>query len=173
MAVYPRESAVYFANPFDSASDSTIWGEVEECYDEILQSSPGLFSSSVKYALRKIDLVPGLPKAGTMEIRNVKHVGKFKGTKTRKTGEVDGPIIVGIDEVNEIYVFAFMRILSNMVSQDGFFAVTSQNFKGHWRTWGGSLQHPSQWPPETPVHTRSWTGRSTTSGNSFGKKHDH
>lgn len=168
MAVYPRESAVYFANPFDSASDSTIWGEVEECYDEILQSSPGLFSSSVKYALRKIDLVPGLPKAGTMEIRNVKHVGKFKGTKTRKTGEVDGPIIVGIDEVNEIYVFAFMRILSNMVSQDGFFAVTSQNFKDTG-DMGGQLATPVAVASGDPGSYKELDREVNHVWNSFGK----
>jgi len=141
MAVFPKESAIYFANPFDSASDSTIWGEVEECYDECKESCPGLFPDSVKYALKKIDLVPGIPKAGTMEIRNVKHAGKFKGTKTLKTGEVEGLILLIIDEVNEIYNYAFLKILSNLASQDGFFTLTSQNFKDPY-DMGGQLAEP-------------------------------
>lgn len=141
MAIFPKESAVYFANPFDSASDSTIWGEVEECYEEIVKNCPGLFPDSIKYALRRIDLVPGVPKAGTMEIRNVKHVGKLKGSKTKKTGEVEGPIVVVIDEVNEIYNQAFIRVFSNLVSQDGFIVQTSQNFKDP-HDMGGRLTEP-------------------------------
>jgi hypothetical protein len=141
MAVFPAESAVYFANPFDSAADSTIWGEVEECYEEVKANCPGLFPNSVKYALRKIELVPGVPKAGTMEIRNVKHVGKLKGSKTRKTGEVQGPIIVVIDEVNEIYNQAFIRVFANLVSQPGFVVLTSQNFKDP-HDMGGRMTEP-------------------------------
>lgn len=143
MAVFPREAAVYFANPFDSASDSTIWGEVEECFDEVEVNHPGLFPDAVKYALRQIDLVPGVPKAGTMEIRNVKAVGKFKGTKTRKTGDVEGIILVGIDEVNEIYNFAFKKILSNITSQEGLFVITSQNYKDPGDL-GGQLTTPKR-----------------------------
>lgn len=141
MAVFPKESAIYFANPFDSAADSTIWGEVEECYEEIIKNQPGLFPKSVKYALRRIDLVPGIPKAGTMEIRNVKHVGKLKGSKTKKTGEVEGPIIVTIDECNEIYNQAFIRVFSNLVSQEGFIVQTSQNFKDP-TDMGGRMTEP-------------------------------
>lgn len=142
MAVFPAESAVFFANPFDSAADSTIWGEVEECYDEIVFHWPDLFPASVKYALKKIELIPGIPRAGTMELRNVKHVGKFKGTKTLKTGEVPGIILVVIDEVNEILNHAFMKILSNITSQEGFMSVTSQNFKDPY-DMGGRLTEPS------------------------------
>jgi hypothetical protein len=142
MAIFPEESAVYFANPFDSASDSTIWGEVEECYEEIIKNCPGLFPKSVKYALRRIDLVPGVPKAGTMEIRNVKHVGKLKGSKTKKTGEVQGPIVVVIDECNEIYNQAFIRVFANLVSQEGFIVQTSQNFKDP-TDMGGRMTEPS------------------------------
>jgi hypothetical protein len=141
MAIFPKESAVYFANPFDSAADSTIWGEVEECYEEIVMNCPSLFPESVKYALRKIELVPGVPKAGTMEIRNVKHVGKLKGSKTRKTGEVQGPIVVVIDECNEIYNQAFIRVFANLVSQPGFVVQTSQNFKDP-QDMGGRMTEP-------------------------------
>ena len=142
MAIFPKESAIYFANPFDSAADSTIWGEVEECYEEIVKNHPGLFPDSIKYALRRIDLVPGVPKAGTMEIRNVKHVGKLKGSKTRKTGEAQGLIIVVIDECNEIYNQAFIRVFSNLVSQPGFFVQTSQNFKDP-HDMGGRMTEPN------------------------------
>lgn len=142
MAVFPKESAIFFANPFDSAADSTIWGEVEECYDEIMLHWPELFPASVKYALKKIELVPNIPKAGTLELRNVKHVGKFKGTKTLKTGEVMGIILVVIDEVNEILNHAFLKILSNITSQEGFMSITSQNFKDPY-DMGGRLTEPS------------------------------
>jgi hypothetical protein len=142
MAIFPKESAIYFANPFDSASDSTIWGEVEECYEEIVKNCPNLFPKAIKYALRQIALVPGVPKAGTMEIRNVKHVGKLKGSKTKKTGEVQGPIVVVIDECNEIYNQAFIRVFSNLVSQPGFVVQTSQNFKDP-QDMGGRMTEPN------------------------------
>lgn len=152
MVIDPEFSAVFVANPFDNAADSTVWGDVEELWDQLCEAHPNntgkgyadassLFPWGKKYANRQLDLVPGLPKAGTIVLRNVKHVGKFKGSKSRGKDITRGVMLLIVDEVNEIENMAFLTTLNNLVSQDQFFAITSQNFKDP-EDMGGRLTEP-------------------------------
>ena len=152
MFIDPEYSAVFVANPFDNAADSTVWGDVEELWDELCESYPNtsgtgkadasiLFPYGTKYANRQLDLIPGLPKAGSIVLRNVKHAGKFKGAKARGKDITRGVMLLVIDEVNEIDNLAFLTVLNNIVSQDQFFAITSQNFKDE-DDMGGRLTEP-------------------------------
>ena len=145
----PTHTVVYVANPFDNASDSTIWGEVEEMWTNICEAHPledddsktYLFPNGFKYQNRRITLIPDVPRAATIELRNIKHVGKYKGTKKRGKDSSRGIILVLIDEVNEIDNPAFLVSLTNLSSQKGFFAITSQNFKDE-EDMGGRLCEP-------------------------------
>ena len=128
---------VFVANPFDNVADSTIWGEVLEMWSNICKTHPlpgddnktYLFPKGYVYANKSILAITGEPKGARIELRNVKKAGKFKGSKTRGK-EVDrGVILVLVDEINEIDSHAFLRVLPNLQSQDGFFCITSQNFK--------------------------------------------
>lgn len=152
MFIDPEYSNVFVANPFDNAADSTVWGDVEELWDQLTEHHPNttgvgnadatsLFPHGKKYQAKQLDLVPGLPKAGSIVLRNVKHVGKFKGSKSRGKDITRGVMLLIIDEVNEIDNMAFLTTLTNIVSQDQFFVITSQNFKNE-EDMGGRLTEP-------------------------------
>ncbi len=148
----PDYSVTYVANPFDNAADSTVWGDFEELWDQLTEHHPNttgeglpeasaLFPFGQRYAARSIVLVPNKPKAGRIELRNVKHVGKYKGSKTRGKDVDRGFFILVIDEVNEVENQSFLGILPNISSQDAFAAITSQNFKDP-EDMGGRLTEP-------------------------------
>ena len=148
MYVDPEYSNVFVANPFDLAADATIWGSVEELWDELKTHHPNpkgdgciLFPGAVMYAAKKLDLVPNIPKAGSIVLRNTKHVGKFKGSKSRGKDVDRGVMLLLVDEVNEIESMAFLTVLTNITSQDAFFGITSQNFKDP-EDMGGRLTEP-------------------------------
>lgn len=133
----PEYCQVFVANPFDNAAESTIWGEVREMWSNICKSHPlpgdddktYLFPKGYVYANKSIIAIPNEPKGGRIELRNVKKAGKFKGSKTRGKDTHRGIILVLVDEINEIDSHAFLGVLPNLSSQDGFFCIDSQNFK--------------------------------------------
>ena len=152
MYIDPEFTAIYVANPFDSASDSTVWGDCEELWDELCEAHPNttgsgygdassLFPWGKKYADRYLEFIPGIPKAARIELRNTKHVGKYKGSKTRGKDTDRGILLILIDEINEIDNMAFLTTLSNISQQDAFFCITSQNFKNP-EDMGGRIAEP-------------------------------
>ena len=153
MYVDPQRSSVFVASPFDVASDAQIWGSVEEMWDLLCEAHPNttgkglpdacnLFPWGRKYANRQLELVPGLPKAGTIVLRGVKHVGKFKGAKARAGQDTDrGVMLLVVDEINEVDNPAFLTMINNLVANDQFFAITSQNFKDP-EDMGGKIAEP-------------------------------
>ena len=149
----PEYSICYVANPFDNAADSTVWGDIEELWDQLVEAHPNdtgkglseasaLFPWGRKYANRMLELVPNIPKAGRIELRNIKHVGKYKGSKTRGKDVNRGFFIVDIDEINEVENMSFLTTLSNISSQDAFQAITTQNYKDP-EDMGGQITEPS------------------------------
>jgi len=153
MFIDPEYSVVYVANPFDNAADSTVWGDIEELWDQLVEAhpnttgkgytdAPSLFPWGRKYANRSLEFIPNIPKAGRIELRNVKHVGKFKGSKMRGKDVNRGVMLVDIDEVNEIENTSFITTLANTSSQEGFFCYTSQNFKNP-DDMGGRMTEPN------------------------------
>lgn len=152
MFIDPEYSVVYVANPFDSASDSTVWGDIEELWDQLCEAYPNrtgkgyadassLFPWGKKYANRLLEFIPNIPKAARIELRNTKHVGKYKGSKSRGKDVTRGVMLICLDEANEIENMAFLPMLSNITSQEGFFGITSQNFKDP-EDMGGRLTEP-------------------------------
>lgn len=152
MYIDPEYTVVYVANPFDNSADSTVYGDVEELWDQLCDTFPytgkkeegnktSLFPKGRKYAGDYIEFIPGVPKAAKIELRNTKKVGKYKGSKTRGKNVNRGVFLVVIDEVNEIENFAFLTTLTNISSQDAFFCITSQNFKDP-EDMGGRMVEP-------------------------------
>lgn len=133
----PEYCQVFVANPYDNVADSTIWGEVLEMWSNICRTHPldeddtrtYLFPQGYVYANRTIVAIPREPKGAKIELRNVKKPGKFKGSKTRGKTTDRGIILILVDEINEIDSHAFLQVLPNLSSQEGFFCITSQNFK--------------------------------------------
>lgn len=145
MAINPTINFALIANPFKTTSESTIWGDFKEVYEEITQNHPDLWPESRLHADKRIVLVK-VPKAGYVEIRPVDDVGKLLGTKTKKIRRDDGTYITPLmlmvlDEVNRVKSPAFLEGLSNITSQEGFYAHTSQNFKDP-ADMGGRLAEP-------------------------------
>ena len=149
MFIDPQYTVGYVANPFDNAADSTVWGDVEELWDELCETwpnpgnpdAPSLFPKGMKYANKCLIFIPGVPKAARIELKNVKHVGKYKGSKTRGKQTDRGIMFVIVDEINEIDNHAFLTTLENISSQDAFFGITSQNFKDE-EDMGGQITAP-------------------------------
>lgn len=141
MMVDAERSAVFVASPFDVAADATIWGGVEELWDQLCNTYPNttgkgyadaplMFPWGRKFANRQLEFIPGLPKAGTIVLKGVKSTGKFKGSKARHAKETDrGVMLLVVDEINEVQNPSFLEMINNLVSQDQFSACTSQNFK--------------------------------------------
>lgn len=133
----PEFCQVFVANPFDNVADSTIWGEVLEMWHNICKTHPlegdddktYLFPKGYVYKNQTIVAIPNEPKGAKIALRNVKKAGKFKGSKTRGKDTHRGIILVLVDEINEIDSHAFLDVLPNLSSQDGFFCITSQNYK--------------------------------------------
>lgn len=149
MFIDPENTVGYVANPFDNAADSTVWGDILELWNELCTAFPVswdqernvLFPQGKVYASKSITFIPNVPKAATIELRNVKHVGKFKGSKTRGKKTNRGIMMILIDEINEIDNLAFLTALENISSQKAFFAITSQNFKSE-DDMGGLITQP-------------------------------
>lgn len=149
LKIDPEYTVFYVANPFDNAADSTVWGEVEDVWESMCShhphhtGNPSFFPNARKYANKRIEVIQDIPKAARIELRNVKHMGKYKGTKARKdeNNEVRGILGMLVDEVNEIDNMSFLQMLTNLTSQDNFFAITSQNFKST-EDMGGRLTQP-------------------------------
>jgi hypothetical protein len=147
--VDPEFCQVFVANPFDNVADSTIWGEVLEMWTNICKTHPldgddaktCLFPKGYVYANKTIIAIPNEPKGARIELRNVKKAGKFKGSKTRGKDTHRGIILVLVDEINEIESHAFLGVLPNLSSQDGFFCIDSQNFKEE-DDLGGRIAEP-------------------------------
>lgn len=160
MYIDPYYTVVYVANPFDNSADSTVYGDVEELWDQLCETFPlpskkedgnknSLFPKGKKYAGQYIIFIPDVPKAAKIELRNTKKVGKYKGSKTRGKDVDRGVFLVVIDEVNEIENFAFLTTLTNISSQDAFFCITSQNFKES-EDMGGRLAEPQPFKEGDP-----------------------
>ncbi len=149
MFIDPRNTVGYVANPFDNASDSTVWGDILELWTELCEAFPiewdqqrnALFPNGKVFAAKRISFIPGVPKAASVELRNIKHVGKYKGTKTRGKQTSRGVLLMLIDEINEIENLSFLTVLENLQSQKAFFAITSQNFKAE-DDMGGLITQP-------------------------------
>lgn len=150
----PHYTVVYVANPFNNSADSTVYGDVEELWDQLSDTFPlttnskkddgtknSLFPQGRKYSNDYIEFIPNIPKAAKIELRDTKKVGKYKGSKTRGKDVNRGIFLVVIDEVNEIENFAFLTTLTNISSQDAFFCITSQNFKNS-EDMGGRMAEP-------------------------------
>jgi hypothetical protein len=149
LAISPHNSVGYVATPHDSASKSTLWGDTLSAFHEVQDSSPWLWPNARAYASRSINMDVTVPKAGFIEYRGIKEVGKYKGMKTVKTEGSDPLLLVCVDEFNEVKNHAFLTALSNLVSQQGFMTITSQNFTQE-DNMGGILASPSQQFPENP-----------------------
>lgn len=144
-------SVAYVANPFDNSADSTVWGDICELWNELVDAHPGdesknqkrstIFPKGFKYDRPLIEMVKGVPKAASIELKNVKHVGKYKGQKTKGKESHRGVMLVLLDEVNEIDRMDFLTVLTNIASQDEFFGISSQNFKDE-QDMGGRLTEP-------------------------------
>lgn len=149
MYIDPYFTAGYVANPFDNAAASTVWGDVEELWDELCSTfpcdenpdAPALFPKGKKYANKSLIFIPNQPKAARIDLKNVKHVGKYKGSKTRGKQTDRGVFFVIVDEINEIENMAFLTALENLSSQKAFFCITSQNFKDE-EDMGGQITSP-------------------------------
>lgn len=153
MYIDPTRSSVFVASPFDVAADATVWGSVEEMWDQMCEAHPNdtgkgladassLFIWGRKLANKQLEFIPGLPKAGTIVLKGVKSTGKFKGSKARNSKETDrGVMLLIVDEINEVQNPSFLEMVNNLVSQDQFSACTSQNFKDS-EDVGGRITEP-------------------------------
>lgn len=133
----PEYCQIFVANPYDKVAESTIWGEVKEMWQNICNThtleghddKTYLFPDGFVYADKSIIAIPKEPKGARIELRGIKKAGNFKGSKTRGKATDRGIIMVLVDEINEIQSHAFLDVLPNLSGQEGFFCITSQNFK--------------------------------------------
>jgi len=151
MYIDPERTSGFVATVFDSASDSGAWGDAISLWEELAEAHPipgnpttsSLFPKGQKYAVKKLVFLPGIAKAGTIELRNVKHAGKFKGNKTANKATDRGWFLMNLDEVNEMEgaAVSFLDVVENLASQKAFFGFSTQNFKDT-TDLGGAVTQP-------------------------------
>lgn len=152
MYIDPEYTVWTVANPFDNISESTIWGEIEILWEQLCKHYPhlsgdenktALFPRGRKFADKKIEFIEGQAKAGLMKVMNVKHTARGKGMKSKKGPDGHALGVTGeiLDEVNEIDNPAYLQIILNRASQDGYIGISSQNFKDI-EDMGGRLTEP-------------------------------
>lgn len=154
----PTHSMAFVANPYDKSSESQAWGMIKEFWFQLIDAHPNttgtgygpnsktpasaLFPWAVKYADRYIELVPGLPRGGSIRLQSVKEEGKFRGIKAFGDDVTRGVFLLIIDEINLVKNYAFISMVDNLASQDAFQAISSQNFKD-LEDLGGKITEPS------------------------------
>lgn len=151
MVIDPEYTTIKVANPADKSADSTIFGDFRSVYNEMKMSNPDLFPDSFEYRDKFIEFVR-VPKFGKIEQKSVRNIGLHKGVKAKDKNRKRGVILHCVDEVNEIPSAeeSYMTILSNMVSQEGFISITSQNFTSQ-DNLGGILAAPRAPFPGNPA----------------------
>lgn len=127
-------------SPFKIAADATVYGDLEELYDELVVAhpnpnsnkaapSPLIFPDAKKYQARKIVFKPNVPKGGHIVLKTASSEGQYKGQKTKGKDKSKGLMLVALDEASEFKSLAFAQSIHNLSSQPGFFAFITTNFK--------------------------------------------
>lgn len=144
VVIDPEKSTTKVANPFDKSSENTLFGDFRTYYRAMMESLPDkTFPNSFEYRDQYIALI-NHPKMGRIEQLSIRNIGLHKGTKAADKKRKRGVICHAIDEVNEIASAeeSYLTILSNLVSQAGFIAITGQNFTNTDGNLGGRLAEP-------------------------------
>ncbi len=145
----PEFTSIYVLNPYTNTSESTVWGDILEMWDNICLTHPhedgekktALFPKGFVYQDRYITAIPKLAKAGFIKVVDAKEASKLKGNKTKKSNDDTRGLILHIfDEINEVRNFAYLAVLPNLQSQN-FMVITSQNFKSE-DDMGGMICEP-------------------------------
>lgn len=144
----PTHSATFVANPSLKSSDSQSWGTIKELWGELCEAHPAkgdasaLFPKGRLYRDKVLELVPGLPKAGSIKLQSVKDEGNFRGIKAFGKDVTRGVVLLIVDEINMNKSHAFYDMIDNLQSQPAFMAGTSQNYTDP-ESLGGRITEPS------------------------------
>lgn len=153
MYIDVEASTVFISNPYDKSSESQEWGSLLVLWYKLVSAHPNktgtgnhdstrLFPHGKVYADRYIELIPGLPRAGKIELRGVKNEGKYRGTKGAHDDVTRGVILMIVGEINLIENFSFIDMTANLKSQPQYLALTNQNFKSALDL-GGLITEPT------------------------------
>ncbi len=153
MLIDPKHTFAPIASPFVNSSETIIWGDMLELYEEINTHHPlddtnhvgnALFPHSDATNGRITFSKDGKGKAGWAAIRNLKKAGKLIGSKNVGSDPRVGIGLIAFDEINRAENTAFETELSNVAGQPWFQMMTAQNPRDEMDA-GGQFTEPKMW----------------------------
>ena len=128
VAADPEYSICYAAAPYKNSADYTIWGEIENCFREIMDNHADVYPD-IRHvpSLNKCIFANGRAKAGRIELVGLDRVARLQGAKSED--QLRGFLFVVADEVAVFESRAFVEILANITVNLNFLASTGCNFK--------------------------------------------
>jgi len=153
MLIDVKHTFAPIASPFVNTSETIIWGDMLELFEEINTHHPlddtnhvgnSLFPNSEATAGRIKFSKDGGGKAGWAAVRNLKKAGKLIGSKNIGSDPRKGIGLIAFDEINRAENTAFETELSNVAGQPWFMMLTAQNPRDEMDV-GGMFAEPKIW----------------------------
>ena len=153
MLIDSKHTFAPIASPFVNSSETIIWGDILELYEQINTHHPlddtnfkgnALFPDSEQTGGRITFTKSGKGKAGWAAVRNLKKAGKLIGSKNIGSDPRVGIGLIAFDEINRAENTGFETELSNVAGQQWFQMVTAQNPRDEMDV-GGQFAEPKMW----------------------------
>lgn len=153
MLIDPVKTFAPIASPFVNTSETIIWGDILELWEQINthhgfdeegRKGNKLFPDGEDTAGRVNFTKQARGKAGWAAVRNLKKAGKLIGSKNVGSDEREGIGLIAFDEINRAESTGFMDELANPMGQPWFQMITAQNPRDEADV-GGQLATPKVW----------------------------
>lgn len=123
----PETTSIYVTSPYESATETGLWANILEQFNEAKEMNPGL-PGKERRTDNSIVLHDKNPRS-FIRVTTVDQIGKLVGKKARNFG--DGMLIIAADEspaFSAVATRSLMRVLSNLWSVPNFLFINAGNF---------------------------------------------
>ncbi len=138
----PEMTSIYIASPFESATNTGIWAEIQDQFTEAKNAFPSI-PGKVRHSDNSIVLFDRNPRS-FIRVATVDQVGKLVGKKSRNAES--GLLVFIIDELPAFMESASRQLMStmaNLISVKNLLVIGTGNFASTWDAFG-QFCHPNE-----------------------------
>ena len=131
----PENTTIYIASPFESATETGVWAEIQGQFNIAKEHNAGL-PGKVRHSDNSIVLYQNNPRS-FIRVTTVDAVGKLVGKKSVRQDE--GLIILILDELPAFTAsatVALFKVLPNLISNQNLLIIGTGNFANPWDALG-------------------------------------
>jgi hypothetical protein len=131
----PEMTSIYVTSPYESATETGIWAEIQDQFEEAKRCNPGL-PGEIRRSQNAIILYDRNPRS-FIRVTTVDKVGKLVGKKSRDFSQ--GMLVLILDEAPAFSSSSsaeFMRVLPNLIGVPNLLILTAGNFAHTWDLLG-------------------------------------